>query len=85
MAKIDRVRMRRAGLSIPNNIAEGAGRNTLRDRANFYTIAKGSVYESVNILKLLERLKIENDIDFNDLYNRAEEICRMLYGLSQRM
>lgn len=77
--------LRRAGLSIPNNIAEGAGRTTLRDRANFYSIAKGSVYETVNILKLLERLEVVKDFDFKSLYDSAEEICKMLYGLSLRL
>jgi four helix bundle protein len=46
--------LRRAALSIPSNIAEGVGRKGRRDMVNFYTISRGSVYESVNILKLLE-------------------------------
>ena len=74
--------LRRAALSIPNNIAEGAGRTTPRDRANFYSIAKGSVYETVNILKLAERLTIVKDYNFQNLYYLAEEISKMLYGLS---
>jgi four helix bundle protein len=52
--------LRRAALSIPSNIAEGAGRSGMRDRANFYAISKGSVYETVNILKLIEKLDILN-------------------------
>ncbi len=71
----------RASLSIPSNIAEGSGRGTKRDQANFYAIAKGSLYESVNILKLLEKigdLKIES---VSNLYNDAEEIAKMLHGL----
>ena len=73
----------RAALSVPNNIAEGAGRNTSRDRSNFYSIAKGSVYETVNIVKLLETLNMQIRFDFQDIYSIAEEICRMLYGLSK--
>lgn len=78
--------LRRAGLSIPSNIAEGAGRKGLRDSANFYSIARGSVYESINILKLLERLDLIDKSKFNleDIYQRAEEICKMLYGLSRQ-
>jgi four helix bundle protein len=77
--------LRRAALSVPSNIAEGAGRKGRRDSANFYAIARGSVYETVNILKLLEMLRIEVGVqrDFNDLYSRAEEIVKMLYGLSK--
>lgn len=77
--------LRRAGLSMPSNIAEGAGRRGKRDSANFYSIAKGSVYESVNIIKLLERLDLidEKRFDLAKIYSEAEEIVKMLYGLSR--
>lgn len=55
--------LRRAALSIPSNIAEGAGRKSKKDSVNFYSIARGSVYESVNILKLLEELKEINGLE----------------------
>ena len=77
--------LRRAGLSVPSNIAEGAGRRGVRDSANFYSIAKGSVYESVNIVKLLEHLNLIDKKGFNlgKIYSEAEEIVKMLYGLSR--
>lgn len=73
--------LRRAALSIPSNIAEGSGRTTHKDRANFYAISKGSVYESVNILKLLEKLNLLTHSP-TEIYFQAEEICKMLYGLA---
>jgi len=77
--------LRRAGLSIPSNIAEGAGRKTHRDQGNFYSIAIGSLYESVNILKLLERLGIvEGKVNLNEVFSLAEEISKMLYSLSRK-
>lgn len=77
--------LRRAALSVPSNIAEGAGRTSHKDRSNFYAIAKGSVYETVNILKLLGGLEILvlNKNNFEGLCNKAEEIAKMLYGLSR--
>ena len=77
--------LRRAALSIPSNIAEGAGRRGIRDMGNFYSIARGSTYECVNIIKLLEKLeepslKAEN---LDELYLQAEEIVKMIYGLSK--
>ncbi len=77
--------LRRAALSIASNIAEGVGRASHRDRANFYSIAKGSVYETVNIVKLLEKLNLIDSKKFEliEIYNSAEEIVKMLYGLSR--
>ena len=37
--------MRRAGISIPSNIAEGLGRNTSKDIIQFLYISRGSAYE----------------------------------------
>jgi len=37
--------MRRAGVSVPSNIAEGKGRITDRDRVHFYSQARGSLLE----------------------------------------
>jgi four helix bundle protein len=76
--------LRRSALSVASNIAEGAGRNSHKDRVNFYSIAKGSVYETVNILKLLEKLGLidKSKSDLDKIYLSAEEIVKMLYGLS---
>lgn len=73
--------LRRAALSIPSNIAEGAGRKSKKDSVNFYSIARGSLYESINILKLLEELKEVTAVD--RIYSESEEIVKMLYGLSK--
>jgi four helix bundle protein len=43
----------RASVSIVLNLAEGAGRRTLPDKARFYTIARGSATECAAILDLL--------------------------------
>ncbi len=77
--------LRRAALSVPSNIAEGSGRKGKRDQANFYAISRGSVYESINIVKLLEKLNLIDKSKFNleIINNQAEEICKMLYGLSK--
>jgi four helix bundle protein len=43
----------RASVSIVLNLAEGAGRRTLPDKARFFTIARGSATECAAILDLL--------------------------------
>ena len=47
--------LNRAALSISANIAEGNGRFTVRDRQNFFGIARGSVQECVPLLELATR------------------------------
>lgn len=78
--------LRRALLSITNNIAEGCGRNSSKEQANFYNMAKGSVYEVVNVLVVLSelgKLSISRDKK-RTIYDSADEICRMLSGLIKR-
>ena len=44
----------RASLSIALNIAEGAGRSGPRDQARCYAIARGSAFECLAVLDLLD-------------------------------
>ncbi len=44
----------RASLSVPLNVAEGAGRVTPRERARHYAIARGSAVECLACLDLLD-------------------------------
>ena len=53
--------LRRATLSIPLNIAEGAGKPTDRDRARFHAIARGSAMECGAILDLLRLQALTED------------------------
>lgn len=78
--------LRRALLSISNNIAEGSGRETRKEQSNFYNMSKGSVYEVINILVFVSNvglLKI-TDEDKRKIYNLADDICKMLSGLIKR-
>jgi four helix bundle protein len=42
----------RAASSVPLNLAEGVGRNSLKDKAHFYQIAFGSIKECQAIFDL---------------------------------
>ena len=78
--------LRRAAISITNNIAEGSGRKTKKDSAMFYGYAKGSVYETINLLAIISKRKLLHKTvsEKRVLYDTAEEICKMLTGLIQR-
>ena len=75
-----RDQLRRASQSVPLNIAEGCSRWSKKDKANFWRIAKGSVFECSALLDLIERLKLVEK-DFNFLQDKLVEIGKMLSGL----
>jgi len=77
--------MRRSALSIPSNIAEGAGRNSSKDFARFLAIAKGSCSELETQLEVSYRLRlIEEDI-FQMLSKKLEYINNMNFRLSEKI
>src|SRR3990167_11165465 len=72
--------LRRAGLSVPNNIADASGRRWGKESVNLFNVAKGSVYECINILIILSKRNLIDWKRFNKkyIYNLADEICKML-------
>lgn len=75
--------IRRASVSIMANIAEGHGRRTNIEFANFLNIARGSVAEVQSHLYIALGLKYVNQKQFDELYQTLTEISRMLLSLAQ--
>lgn len=73
--------MRRASVSISSNVAEGSGRSSKKDFSHFVAIAYGSTMEVVSQAQVAFRQSILKKPDRDDLYQRAEELARMLSGL----
>jgi four helix bundle protein len=73
--------VRRASLSIPLNIAEGAGCDSDAEFARFLDMALRSCYESNVALQIGERLGYCLPSESKKLCDAAEEISRMLTGL----
>jgi len=71
----------RAAVSIALNIAEGTGRNTKKDKQNFYYNARGSVHECVASLQILNLEGRLSASKYSFFYNSLDEIARMLSGL----
>lgn len=63
--------LRRAAVSICSNLAEGSGRSTQKDQANFYNNAYSSLVEVLNQLLICYDLKW---IDQNDLSSSRADI-----------
>jgi four helix bundle protein len=72
--------IRRAAVSIPSNIAEGAARPPA-DFARFIGYATGSVYEVVTQATVARNEGLLVTTDYEQLYRDADEISRMLSGL----
>ena len=77
--------MRRAVVSVPANIAEGFGRTTARDYANFLSIAKGSVMETETLLLVAGRLGYVDDAQVSMSLAISGEVGRMLSALRLRV
>jgi four helix bundle protein len=67
--------------SITLNIAEGKGRYSRKEFKQFLYIARGSLYETVTMLKIFKRKNwLKNEV-YDILYEKADEVNRMLSGL----
>lgn len=72
--------IRRAVVSIPSNIAEGANRGSTKEFVRFLYIAVGSAAELETQLLLVEEIALI-DRSTVDLIEKLQEVIRMLYGL----
>ena len=77
--------MRRAAVSIPLNIAEGAGRTGSLDFGRFIDMAYGSAAEVETLVYLCADLNFIDDETQNNLVIKVNDLQRMLKGLAQRL
>lgn len=66
--------IRRAGISISCNLAEGSGRTSEGQQVHFYQIAYTSALEVVSLLIVSNDLEILPDEDYGFLRNEMEKI-----------
>ena len=77
--------MTRAAVSIPSNIAEGAGRNSDKDFAHFISIAIGSLYELNTQIVLSERLRYINQSQSQELQKKLDNLQRKSVSFKNKL
>ena len=75
--------MRRAAVSVPSNIAEGAARTSRKEFAQFLNIAKGSLSE------LETQLLISVDLGYlnpkEEAFDLVEKVTKLVSGLHRKV
>jgi len=74
--------LRRAGASVPANIAEGFGRSSTKDFVRYLEIAGGSLEETRYFLRLSSDLGYLGSEEYRTLRSQADEVGKLLGGLT---
>jgi len=80
-----RDQIRRAAVSVMANIAEGQGRNSDKEFANFLNIAHGSLAETQSHLYIALDLEYLNENDFGQIYDLLDEVGKMTMSLMKHL
>jgi four helix bundle protein len=86
--KLDRYvrdQLGRASFSIVLNIAEGSSKFSNAHRKTYFVAARGSVFECVAILDLLQEDNTMDSDDFNNYLTKADELSRILYSMIKNL
>ena len=75
--------LRRASVSLPSNIAEGAARQSTKEFLRFLYIARGSLAEVQTQLFLAKRLGFANDVEI--VLNQVDQVFLLLGGLIREL
>jgi len=73
--------LRRAAVSVPTNIAEGASREHKREYVHFLSVARGSIAEAEYLLHLSRRVGYLKDDEYKKVEGLREETAKTLQGL----
>jgi len=73
--------LKRAAISISNNIAEGSGKKSSKEKARYYGTALDSARECINMFIILNRRKAINGQDYNKAISYGKRLTSMLFRL----
>ena len=71
----------RAGLSISNNLAEGSGKRSKKEKARYYGTSLDSTRECLSMFNVLKRQRFIEPDNYTRLRQHGRRITGMLRGL----
>ena len=77
--------IKKCAVSIPSNIAEGAGRNSNKEFVQFLGIANGSTFELISQLILAKRLKLIGEEMVQPVINQLVEVSNMNFSFQKTL
>ncbi|MFK5972427.1 MAG: four helix bundle protein [Flavobacteriaceae bacterium] len=76
--------IRRSAISVPSNIAEGAGRNSNKEFRHFLGISSGSANELHSQLLLSNRLDLVSNEEVSPIIDQLVEVQKNNYSLIKK-
>ncbi|MBU0569857.1 four helix bundle protein [Patescibacteria group bacterium] len=76
--------MRRSSASVTNNIAEGFGRKSYKEKTQFYYLSQGSLTELKNQLLIARDVGYLCKKDFSALADQANKTHKLLQGFIRK-
>ena len=77
--------IRSAGLSMPNNIAEGSGSTSKREFLQFLNIARRSTFENASMIIIFAKEGLIPNDKKEEIIKDLNEICRMITAFSRTL
>jgi len=77
--------LRGAGLSMANNIAEGAGSTSDREFIQFLNVARRSTFENANMLIIFDRRKLISRTLRDQLLERLDHLSRKITSFQRTL
>ncbi|WP_395052539.1 four helix bundle protein [Flavobacterium sp.] len=77
--------IRKSAISIPSNIAEGSGRDGIKDYLKFLNIAISSLFELQTQIEISKNIEYLDDIQFNKIFEDTRELERMIVSFTNKI
>ena len=77
--------LRGAGLSMPNNIAEGSGSTSKKEFVQFLNIARRSTFENASMILIFSQERLISEDLKDEVIRDLDELCRMITAFSRTL